>query len=224
MNDYRYEIKFILNELSYSEAIHWLYLFTNLVNKYPDRYINSIYIDNLEYDSIKANLAGISDRVKNRLRWYDNISTVKLEKKIRNGRLSKKKAFQIETFNELPNNLSTSKFRSIINDWLLTQSELGFEYYSTTLGVRYLRKYFEDQNGLRVTFDREIQFTDLYDDEICFSHSNRLVNYSPIIMEVKFDPSLKDYVNNLIRLLNMTPKRHSKYLVGMAHLENIMYV
>lgn len=224
MNDFRYEIKFILNELSYSEALQWLYIHTNLVNKYPDRYINSIYLDNLEYDSIRANLAGISDRVKNRLRWYDNISMVKLEKKIRNGRLSKKDIFEVETFDHLPENLSSIEFKSTINNWLLTQSNLGFDYYSATIGVRYLRRYYEDNNGFRVTFDKDIQFTDLYDERFCFSKSKRLVNYSPIIMEIKFDPSIKDYVNSLIKTLNMSPKRHSKYLVGMAHLENVVYI
>lgn len=224
MNNYRYEIKFTLNEISYSEAMQWLYSSTNLENRYPDRYINSIYIDNLEYESIRANLAGLSDRVKNRLRWYDNIQTVRLENKIRNGRLSKKEVFQIDALKSFPTSLTTSEFRSKINNWLVNQSELGFDYYSATLGVRYLRKYFEDDNGFRVTFDREIQFTDLYDDEMSFSRSRRLVDYSPIIMEIKFDPSLKNYVNSILRLLNMSPKRHSKYLVGMAHLENIMYV
>ena len=53
MSDYRYEIKFILNETSFSDAMQWLYVCTNAVNKYPDRYINSIYLDNLEYDSVK---------------------------------------------------------------------------------------------------------------------------------------------------------------------------
>lgn len=224
MNAYRYEIKFILNELSYSEALQWLYSFTNLVNKYPDRYINSIYLDNLEYDSIKANLAGISDRVKNRLRWYDNIPDVRLEKKIRNGRLTKKDVVKVGAFNQLPETLSVIDFKSRINKWLLTQSELGFDYYSATIGVRYLRKYYEDNKGFRVTFDKEIQFTDLYDPVFSFSRSKRLVSYSPIIMEIKFDPSIKDYVNSLIKSLNMSPKRHSKYLVGMAHLENVVYI
>jgi hypothetical protein len=224
MNNYRYEIKFTLNEISYSDAIQWVYRYTNLENRYPDRYINSVYIDNLEYESIRANLAGLSDRVKNRLRWYDNIQTVRLENKIRNGRLSKKEAFQIDALKSSPTSLTTSQLKSKINNWLMTQSELGFDYYSATLGVRYLRKYFEDDNGFRVTFDREIQFTDLYDDEMSFSRSSRLVDYSPIIMEIKFDPSLKNYVNSILRLLNISPKRHSKYLVGMAHLENISYV
>ena len=223
MSDYRYEIKFILNETSFSDAMQWLYVCTNAVNKYPDRYINSIYLDNLEYDSVKDNLAGISDRVKRRIRWYDKDPIIKLESKIRNGRLSRKEFTQIDLGNNFLD-LSASELRSNINNWLYSQTELDFDYYSAILGVRYLRKYYEDQVGFRVTFDQEIQFTDLYDDVLPFSMSDRLVNYAPIIMEIKFEPSLKSYVNSFVKRLNMTPKRHSKYLVGMAHVENVVYI
>jgi hypothetical protein len=224
MNDYRYEIKFILNQASYSDAMQWLYVNTNTVNKYPNRYINSIYLDNLEYDSVKANLSGIGNREKRRIRWYDNDPSVKLETKVRNGRLSRKEMIQINLGENFSSDLSSIELRSNINNWLLTQSDLHFDYFASILGVRYLRQYYEDNSGLRITFDHEIQFTDLHDDACSFSMSNRFVNYAPIIMEIKFDPHLKDYANSFIRRLNMTPKRHSKYLVGMAHLENVVYI
>ena len=35
MNNYRYEIKFVLDESSYSDALQWLYVRTNAVNRYP---------------------------------------------------------------------------------------------------------------------------------------------------------------------------------------------
>ena len=79
MNNYRYEIKFVLDESSYSDALQWLYVCTNAVNRYPDRYINTIYLDNLDLESVRDNLAGVSDRVKTRIRWYDSNSDSKLE-------------------------------------------------------------------------------------------------------------------------------------------------
>ena len=90
MNNYRYEIKFVLDESSYSDALQWLYVCTNAVNRYPDRYINTIYLDNPDYESVRDNLAGISDRLKTRIRWYDGDPVIKLEKKIRKGRLVRK--------------------------------------------------------------------------------------------------------------------------------------
>ena len=107
---------------------------------------------------------------------------------------------------------------------LYNKTELNDDYYTSILGVRYLRKYFEDQVGFRVTFDEKIQFCDLHDEIEPFYLSNGLVNYEPKVMEIKFDPSIKDYVTNLVMKLNMTPKRHSKYLAGMAHLGNVVYI
>ena len=224
MNNYRYEIKFVLDESSYSDALQWLYVCTNAVNRYPDRYINTIYLDNLDLESVRDNLAGVSDRVKTRIRWYDSNSDSKLEKKIRKGRLVKKEITPLDLGNDFSSDLSPLELRNRINDALYNETKFHDDYYISTLGVRYLRKYFEDQVGLRVTFDEKIQFSDLYDDINPFQFSNRLIDYKQKIMEIKFDPSNKDYVSNLIKKLNMTPKRHSKYLVGMAHLGNVVYI
>ena len=224
MNNYRYEIKFVLDESSYSDALQWLYVCTNAVNRYPDRYINTIYLDNLDLESVRDNLAGVSDRVKTRIRWYDSNSDSKLEKKIRKGRLVKKEITPLDLGDDFSSDLSPLELRNRINDALYNETELNDDYYISTLGVRYLRKYFEDQVGLRVTFDEKIQFSDLYDDIDPFPLSSRLIDYKQKIMEIKFDPSNKDYVSNLIKKLNMTPKRHSKYLVGMAHLGNVVYI
>jgi hypothetical protein len=195
-----------------------------LVNKYPDRYINTIYIDDPDFESVRDNLAGISDRMKARIRWYDNSSPVKLEKKIRKGRLGKKKIFPLDLGGDFSSNLSPLELRNRVQKAVFNCVELNDAYYAPVLGVRYLRKYFEDRIGLRVTFDEEIQFSDLYDVVDSFPLSNGLVNYRQKIMELKFDASIKDYVTSLIKDLNMTPKRHSKYLVGLAHLGKVSYI
>jgi hypothetical protein len=224
MNNYRYEIKFVLDESSYSDALQWLYVSTNAVNRYPDRYINTIYLDNPDYESVRDNLAGISDRLKVRIRWYDGDPVVNLEKKMRRGRLGRKETTPLDLGEDFSSELSPLVLRNRINNMLYNKTELNDDYYTSILGVRYLRKYFEDQVGFRVTFDEKIQFCDLHDEIEPFYLSNGLVNYEPKVMEIKFDPSIKDYVANLVRKLNMTPKRHSKYLAGMAHLGNVVYI
>ncbi|SVD50132.1 uncharacterized protein METZ01_LOCUS402986 [marine metagenome] len=85
-----------MDESSYSDALQWLYVCTNAVNKYPDRYINTIYLDNPDYESVRDNLTGISDRFKTRIRWYDGDPIVKLEKKIRKGRLVRKETTPLD--------------------------------------------------------------------------------------------------------------------------------
>ena len=100
MNDKRYEIKFVIPYEQVGDVIQWLYSETKLTTSYPDRYVNSLYFDDIYYNTIHDNLAGVSNRRKLRLRWYhDNdeqvISGLVLESKIRDGRLGYKQQFKI---------------------------------------------------------------------------------------------------------------------------------
>ena len=136
----------------------------------------------------------------------------------------RKETTPLDLGEDFSSELSPLVLRNRINNMLYNKTELNDDYYASILGVRYLRKYFEDQVGFRVTFDEKIQFCDLYDEIEPYNLSNELVNYQPKVMEIKFDPFIKDYVTNLVMKLNMTPKRHSKYLAGMAHLGNVVYI
>ena len=70
MNEYRYEIKFSLDEIAYAEAMRWLQVNTSATKRYDDRCVNSLYFDNPGYSSIRDNITGLSDRSKYRIRWY----------------------------------------------------------------------------------------------------------------------------------------------------------
>jgi len=41
---------------------------------------------------------------------------------------------------------------------------------------------------------------------------------------IKFIPDHKDLAQRLIRSLHMTPRRHSKYLIGLAMLGYVVYI
>ena len=43
-------------------------------------------------------------------------------------------------------------------------------------------------------------------------------------MEIKFTKNFKNNVSNLLRMLKLTPKRHSKYLTGMSKLGYAVYI
>ena len=71
MNNYRYEIKFSLDEIAYTEAMRWLQVNTHATKKFENRYVNSLYFDNPGYSAVRDNISGLSDRSKYRLRWYN---------------------------------------------------------------------------------------------------------------------------------------------------------
>ena len=71
MRDLRLEKKFVFGKNR--EFFLKKFLLTNYFKKlHPSRKINSIYLDTLNYNFIKDNIDGISDRKKIRFRWYNN--------------------------------------------------------------------------------------------------------------------------------------------------------
>ena len=99
----RYEIKYILDNSKLSEVNQWLYKCTFASKSYPMRRVNSLYFDDVNYSSVRDNLAGISNRKKLRLRWYGFGKTEfhpSFEIKSRDGRLGYKKTFPIKSLEE----------------------------------------------------------------------------------------------------------------------------
>lgn len=223
----RYELKFILNEMSYAQAISWTYANISIQEKYPSRNIFSLYYDTPDLAAAQENLAGLSNRQKIRLRWYTSLEEnsriePKIEFKIRSGRLNHKinLALPEEGIECIENNRS--------NKALLEQVQLSLDaelhtamHLFPSLFVQYQRQYFESHSGIRVTFDKNIQFrqTPLYAPII----SANLVNYAPSIMEIKFSPEQYHLAAHLLKRLNLVPKRHSKYVAGLASFHQFNY-
>jgi SPX domain protein involved in polyphosphate accumulation len=222
--NYRYEIKFIADDADLSNFMEWLYFYTSANKVYKDRIVNSIYFDDSSFSCVKDNLAGIAHRRKLRLRWYgeNNISIPNFEEKIKNGRLGYKKTYQI---NSIQNSLFDNNLEKISCDCqkeLLSHNVIYKNHITPTLLVKYKREYFQTFDDIRVTIDHNIQFSEIQ----LYSKINDLKTFSNegIILEIKFDQSQKETVAQLIKPLHSTPKRHSKYLTGLAKLGQIVYL
>ncbi len=224
--DYRYEVKFVIGEDKLPDVLEWIARYTDLYKSYPERRVNSIYFDDLEFSSVRDNLSGVPDRVKNRLRWYGHVNTKNetipiLEQKIRNGRLGGKIKTQMPI---LKNKLKSSSMSSIRK---MTVKGCGHDnyflsnYFIPILYVEYSRKYYEDKLGIRLTMDSGISFSKLQFN----SSLDNLVklHYSKQIIEIKFDRSMKNHVAKLLSRLALSPQRHSKYLVGLAKFNEVQY-
>ena len=98
-SDYRYEIKFVLDNARLADVMQWLYNNTTANKSYDNRMVNSIYFDDIDFSSVRDNLAGIAQRNKLRLRWYGNQknSLPIFEVKTKNGRLGYKTAYPIKS-------------------------------------------------------------------------------------------------------------------------------
>ncbi len=224
--EFRYEIKFVLNEANFLTFSNWFHRDTLIYEKHPQRIINSLYFDDTNFSSVKDNLSGISDRYKLRLRWYgrhssDNQHPI-IEQKIKQGRLGSKNYFPIDSLNNNIYQYNVQNISQIVSRELRKQPLLQDNFLSPTMLVNYERQYFEDHNDLRITIDNNIRFSIPVYSNTLGQHS--WANYNKRILELKFKPESKNYTSRLIRSLNLVPTRHSKYLTGLAMYGFVNYI
>lgn len=226
----RYELKFVLDEVSYVEALSWLYGNVNLRTSYPARVVNTLYFDNVNYQSVMDNLSGAPDRKKIRLRWYDDLRSDEavspaLEIKYRTGRLGYKKIYHLPEIKDKLLSMEAGKIFGAVSEILYKKENspgVFHDHLEPTLYVDYQRQYFQDIEGLRITIDRDIAFKYVVPHN--YLSELRAYSYPLSVIEFKFPVELKNYVSTLMRYSNLQPRRHSKYLVGLAAYGLVQYV
>lgn len=206
---YRYEIKYALDP---SEA----YRFQSVLmthpacfqKAYPDRRVNNIYFDNACFSAAELNLAGISERIKYRYRWYGNEGDFQsgiIEKKIKKNALGTKAYLDIETSDSLTE----------LTDFL--HKRIPGVQLKPSLHNTYLRSYYIDRSGLyRLTVDRELRYALPFGNRIT-SSSNMLLDQR-IIIEIKFSYEEAARFDRISADLPFRITKHSKYVTGLLSL------
>ena len=221
----RYEIKFTLNDIQLAEMESWVSSHSTFSESFPSRVINNLYFDDLEFSSVKDNLSGISKRKKYRLRWYGESKDAAkpvFEIKGRSDRLGFKKSFNIESLNNIVTETNSNDILDLCISSLNKENFFIDQHLAPTLQVVYKRSYYQNHDDIRLTIDNDINFAlPLMYQEF---NQNILRPYPVKILEIKFDPNKKDLVSSLLQSLHLRPKRHSKYLAGLAVLGMANYV
>lgn len=215
----RYEVKFVGNVYERDTLLRWLMMHPYHFHRaYPSRVVNNVYFDSLDLNAFDDNVAGLSQRIKHRLRWYgDSLlpEQAKWEAKIKRNRLGWKLSQAIP---ELPDFRHTRW--NTISEHILAQlpeaHRIRFAEYATAAVInRYTREYYESLNGkVRVTLDTEHQ---AYGQRF---HSRPNIRWrdnvpSPLIVEVKFAEPDYRHGKEVIRDIPLRTSRHSKYVVNM---------
>lgn len=214
----RSEIKIPINNNFELYFDNWINFKSKIQKQYKDRFINSIYYDNDNFTTARDNLAGISNRRKYRIRWYnDKDKNFNYEIKIKKDNLGKK-LFLKSDHSLLDVNLLFSNK----NDFLKKKENEFFLNYLCLnnllpkMNVSYLRSYFVYQKKIRITYDRQISYKLINKKSFKKNIMKDFMN----VIEIKFEPENKNLALNLIRNSNFNPKRFSKYLRGL-HLFGI---
>ena len=209
----RSEVKIPLNEESGMYFNIWKDYENKVQKIYNDRLINTIYYDDENYSTAQDNLAGISNRQKYRIRWYDsNFKEFIYEIKIKKNNLGKKIS--------LKSDQSLTKIQNLFsfNNYFLNKKENKFflNYVNNfnlvpQMKVNYLRSYFIYKNKIRITYDRNINYELLKSSNLTKDYANDFMN----VVELKFNPNDNLLALELIKNSKFIPKRFSKYLRGL---------
>ena len=125
---------------------------------YPQRSVNNIYLDTFDLGNYNDNVAGVSNRIKVRIRWYgagwgvnDN---PRLELKIKNNMLGAKISFQLRDIC-VDEKLSKLKINNLFEASDVPEHMLLYlKSLDLILMNHYIRKYYQSFDGkYRITVD-----------------------------------------------------------------------
>ena len=218
----RHEIKIPFKDDFNNYFLNWKDFEHKISKTYQDRYIDSMYYDDEELTIAQDNLAGISNRKKYRIRWYNNSKDFyNYEIKIKKNNLGKK--IILKSDNKISNfdnlySVKNSFLREPENTFFL--SNFDNLNLKPKLHVSYLRSYYLYEGVVRLTFDRNLNYK-LFDK---FKFKNNFIKDNMSVLELKFKPEYLSLVHKLIKDSNFIPKRFSKYLRGLYLKDVVNYV
>jgi hypothetical protein len=223
-NNFRYERKFFISELSKHEIETIVKLHPSMFDEiYYERNINNIYFDSFDMANFFDNVDGLSQRVKFRIRWYGKLLGVidkpVLEVKIKQGQLGSKLHYPLESFC-LDESLTNDKMKEIISTSQIPH-EIKYILLSLnyTLLNRYTRKYYQSKDKkYRVTIDSDMKYVHL--SHLYNSYLNELVDYMHNILELKYDKDDDEEARIITNYFSFRMTKSSKYVTGIERLHH----
>ena len=220
--DYRHEQKYFITQTQATE------LTDRLSKVLPfDKYslaggkylISSVYFDTLDDRSLAGTEAGLLKRKKYRIRAYNHSdSFICLERKSKRGPLGKKESVRIDR--QIYDDIMYRRGDSLLK----LDSPLAHEFYHMInvegyrpkTVVEYTRRAFvSDISNVRITLDMNIKGSGSGTD--MFLDSGSLVYTVPpcwVVLEVKYDHFLPDFIRNLLPDASVMQSSCSKYVFG----------
>ncbi|MCF6328379.1 MAG: VTC domain-containing protein [Henriciella sp.] len=178
---------------------------------YPDRRINSVYNDTVDFPDYMDNISGIGVRCKTRIRWYNgDLSKLTLEQKIKAGKAPRKETERLTNKN-LAEPHTKNGLREILAENDTTLETLKMAPLFPVLEVQYDRQYFMLDTDLRMTIDLRQKFKRLHPAPV-----SSFVNF-PVyaVVEFKYPAPERLRVQAMIQCLPFRIFRHSKYVIGL---------
>lgn len=205
---------------------------------YHPRIINNIYFDNHTLDSYFANLDGLGDRHKYRVRWYSpvvkegnikttlttNTSSPHFEIKHRAGDSIRKFLFSSGTAYQAIHQLLPVEIRNLFAlESSINENDLSGQSHGVSLSHvktlkpiifnSYERKYFLSHNKkVRVTIDSQVKFLEIRNGTINWT---RVWLLPATILEIKGELADDSLIAECAKYLPLPLTKSSKYVLGV---------
>lgn len=217
----REEKKFLISLEEFRSKSHYLdgLLLQDEHNGIDGYIIRSLYFDTVYDDDFFEKLEGVETRRKIRLRIYDpKQDFAMLEMKQKEGAAQKKRSLRMTRADAEA--LIGGNHRVLMNYGEPFAKEcyglMQYKCYRPRTIVQYNRKaYIAKENKIRITFDNNIVATESNFDLF----SQKLLTYPVldkfnVVLEVKFNGFLLDYVRQFINSINKSELSVSKYALA----------
>ena len=186
---------------------------------FGERYINNIYFDTINFDNYYDNIDGISNRVKYRIRWYDdfflNSKDAVFEIKSRKGLLVNKEALFLKNF-QLNENLDLSRYLKKKYEFQRKEFCHNYNLFPVLIN-RYKRRYFLSRDKkYRATIDSNIKAS-----SICMHTKFNVIPIyeSSVILELKYDMENDSKANSITNCFKTRLHKNSKYVEAFEFLK-----
>lgn len=220
LETYRYERKFVVEELTLPQVIAVLRLHPKMFYApYPPRQINNLYLDTADLESYFDNVHGSPRRRKVRVRWYGElcgeIHHPVLEIKVKDGLPGYKHSYPLRSF-ELNRYFSDRRFQRALDGCGLPAAVRGdLRAMNVVLLNRYCRRYYASRDGsFRVTLDTDLRFYKI-NGAAGNTLLHRQVNFRDIIVELKYELKQETQADRVAGFFPFRITRSSKYVQGM---------
>ncbi len=216
----RYERKFIFQQTSAKNIEILIKLnkagFSEIFN---ERHINNVYYDTLNFDNYYNNIDGVSDRVKYRIRWYNNFflnsKDAVFEIKRRKGLLVNKEDFPL-------NNFFLNEY-SDMSKYLKKKCEIQKQKFIRNYNLfpvlmnRYKRRYFlSNDKKFRATIDYNIEASSIHK----YPKFNLIALYkNSVILELKYDIKHDSEIKFITNSFGTRLNKNSKYVAAFEFLK-----
>ncbi len=218
----RYEIKIPLPAHWLADVESWVRLHPAQWRvTYPPRQVNNVYFDTARYAGLNANLSGVGERDKLRLRWYGTdtarITAANLERKHKQSTVGWKAISPVaEVFD-----LAETPWRALVRDVraaVLPEARQWLDVFAIpTLINHYWRAYYATpDDALRLTIDTALR---AYDQRAaaCPNVTRPACAQALLVVELKASPADVDYqrLTDALARFPAPVERFSKYVQGM---------